>query len=188
MKKGEKELRMYGFVPYQLSGIQAGIQFGHSVVEYSLKYGETEMYKEWAKYWKTFIILNGGTSNSGDKSYYDYPNFRGNMETIADTLEDIGNVKFAKFYEPDLNYMLSGICLIVDERVFDYEKYPDIPYPKKPWLNKLDSNPDYEPTEQEEISYKWLVDERFSRQSDVLGSKTNAQLREFLRSYRLAQN
>jgi len=27
---------MYGLVPYNISPIQAGIQFGHSVVEYSL--------------------------------------------------------------------------------------------------------------------------------------------------------
>ena len=29
------ELRMYGFVPYNLSPIQQGIQYGHAVVEYS---------------------------------------------------------------------------------------------------------------------------------------------------------
>ena len=28
------ELRMYGFVPYNISPIQQAIQFGHAVVEY----------------------------------------------------------------------------------------------------------------------------------------------------------
>jgi hypothetical protein len=30
------EYRMYGLVPYNLSPIQQGIQFGHGVIEYSL--------------------------------------------------------------------------------------------------------------------------------------------------------
>ena len=31
--KNDLEYRMYGFVPYNLSPIQQGIQFGHAVVE-----------------------------------------------------------------------------------------------------------------------------------------------------------
>ena len=31
---GRLELRMYGLVPYNISPIQQGIQFGHAVVEY----------------------------------------------------------------------------------------------------------------------------------------------------------
>ena len=59
----ELKYRMYGLVNYQLSGIQKGIQFGHAVVEYGLKYFNTDEYKRWANFDKTFIILNGGTTN-----------------------------------------------------------------------------------------------------------------------------
>ena len=31
------ELRMYGLVPYNISPIQQGIQFGHAVIEYGQK-------------------------------------------------------------------------------------------------------------------------------------------------------
>ena len=37
MIKDKLELRMYGLVNYQLTGIQKGIQFLHAVVEYQLE-------------------------------------------------------------------------------------------------------------------------------------------------------
>ena len=38
------ELRMYGFVPYNISEIQKAIQFGHAVVEYGLENFHTNEY------------------------------------------------------------------------------------------------------------------------------------------------
>ena len=66
------ELRMYGMVPYNISPIQQGIQFGHAVVDYGqrMKYlGEhnqslNTQYNDWADNYKTFIILSGGTTNN----------------------------------------------------------------------------------------------------------------------------
>ena len=59
------EYRMYGLVPYNISPIQQGIQFGHAVVEYMLNFPvDLRVYKDtkkWAEEDKTFIILNGGT-------------------------------------------------------------------------------------------------------------------------------
>jgi hypothetical protein len=112
------ELRMYGFVPYNISEIQKGIQFGHAVVEYGLNHFHTNTYLDWAKYHKTFIILNGGTSNHVDSEYV------GSMETILEELKS-NDVTLATFNEPDLNDMLSGIVFIIDERVFNRKKYPD---------------------------------------------------------------
>ena len=43
------ELRMYGFVNYQLTGIQMGIQFSHALVEYSLENSHSDDYLDWAK-------------------------------------------------------------------------------------------------------------------------------------------
>ena len=63
------ELRMYGMVNYQLTGIQMGIQFLHAVSDYGqlvkkLKGEELKKYDDWADNWKTVILLNGGTTNN----------------------------------------------------------------------------------------------------------------------------
>jgi len=63
--KGEHELRCYTFTIYQLSSIQQGIQAGHAAVELMLKYPRTDVFalnsvNEWAHYWKTMVLLNGG--------------------------------------------------------------------------------------------------------------------------------
>jgi len=119
------ELRMYGFVPYNISEIQKAIQFGHSVVEYGQmakhnlnKTTIGELYDDWADNWKTFIILNGGTSNHVDAEY------TGSMESILEELKT-NNVTLSTFNEPDLNDMLSAITFIIDERVFNRKDYPD---------------------------------------------------------------
>lgn len=131
------ELRMYGIVPYNISDIQKAIQFGHAVVEYGQmvkKTGDTELYDDWADNWKTFIILNGGTSNHSVNRYHD-GEFTGSMETNLATLDEIG-IPNATFNEPDLNDMLSAVVFIVDERVFNRKKYPDLG--DWIWANKSD--------------------------------------------------
>ena len=141
------ELRMYGIVPYNISDIQKGIQFGHGVVEYGqmvkrekpdVEFLETNgqrinnlmtptissLYNDWADNWKTFIILNGGTSNHSQNRYHE-GEFTGTMEGHLVTLDEIG-IPNATFYEPDLNDMLSAVVFIVDERVFNRKKYLDL--------------------------------------------------------------
>ena len=119
------ELRMYGFVPYNISEIQKAIQFGHAVVEYGLENFHTNEYLDWAKYWKTFIILNGGTSNHSMNRYHQTEDeYVGSMETILETLKE-NDVKVGTFFEPDLNDMLSAIVFIIDERVFNRKVYLD---------------------------------------------------------------
>lgn len=121
------EKRMYSLVMYQLNGRQAGIQSAHSNIEYSNKYGKDEDYIDWATKWKTVILLNGGTSNSGKESYYDYSPIKGSMEKHLDTLNEIG-IKVVPFYEPDMNYCLTSMSFIVDERVFNKDTYPDFKF------------------------------------------------------------
>lgn len=110
---------MYGFVPYNISEIQKGIQFGHAVVEYAQKFFNTEAYQRWATKDKTFIILNGGTFNDGVEDGQEY----GSMEQIYADLNS-RELPLAYFREPDLNNGLSGIVLLADERVYDWKKYP----------------------------------------------------------------
>ena len=115
------ELRMYGFVPYQLMGIQSGIQFGHAVIEYSRMVldmpGLEEQYNEWADKWKTFIVLNGGNTNDSE-------DYKGTMQLHRDALKE-NSIPYAEFRELDLGNQLLGVCFLCDERVFNYKKYPD---------------------------------------------------------------
>jgi len=169
----EYELRMYGLVNYQLSDIQKGIQFGHAVVEYISTYKDDPQCNDWVKNWKTFIILNGGTTNNRlvkrilfgpisipytvdeDGCHIGMAPF-GTMNKHSDLLE-LNGIKIAKFFEPDLGDQLTSIVFIVDERVFNLDKYPD-----------MSPGDDYD---------KWL--------NNIGGSK-NEFLRTFLRNFKLA--
>jgi len=134
------QYRLYGLVPYNLSPIQQGIQFGHAVVEYSLLYSNTPEYQEWARNHKTFIILNGGTTNTN-------PLRLGTLNQHASALRMLGQIdKAAVFYEPDLGDQLTAVVFLVDERVFDRETWPDysgptyengVPYEEEFWNWKI---------------------------------------------------
>ena len=63
MTKQPLELRMYFFVPYQLRGIQQAIQAGHAALEYARKFKDDKQFINFVNNWKTWIILNGGTTN-----------------------------------------------------------------------------------------------------------------------------
>ena len=157
--KGEKlELRMYGLVPYQLSEIQAGIQFGHAVVEYGLKNNTVE-YKDWAKNWKTFIVLNGGTTNLSQTN-------PGTLNKHLKELKSMG-VKVATFHEPDLGDQLTSVVFILDERVFNKKKYPDY----EDWL--IENN--LEPSKKE--FGNWLI---------FMGGYKNMTIRSFVSKFKLA--
>lgn len=118
------EKRMYFLVMYNLSPIQQGIQAGHASDEYKLKYGKDAEYLDFLKNWKTWIVLNGGTSNDGITGKYQNRYF-GSMELHYKELMK-NKIKCAKFHEPDLNNSLSAIAFLVDERVFNREDYPDL--------------------------------------------------------------
>jgi hypothetical protein len=59
----EPELRMYFFVPYNISPIQQAIQAGHAALEYADKYASDEIFIKFVREHKTWVILNGGTTN-----------------------------------------------------------------------------------------------------------------------------
>lgn len=170
------ELRMYGLVAYQLSGtIHAGIQYGHSVVRYGRVYN-TEEYKDWADNYQTFIILSGGSTNLN-------PDRLGTLNQHLQTIKDNG-ITCQDFYEPDLGDQLTAVCFIVDERVFNREKYPDF----EDWVC----------VEMEDISYfkgnsnfysivKDLKNsETYNKWVKFIGGDKNLFLREFLKNFRLA--
>lgn len=180
------ELRMYGFVPYNISEIQKGIQFGHAVVEYGLDNFNTSEYLDWAKSWKTFIILNGGTSNHSINRYNE-EEYIGSMESLLEELNS-NDVTLATFFEPDLNDMLSAIVFIIDERVFNRKKHLDFGdwfmannfsylqdnmiQPSKLERMRLEGYFESTDDEEEKKLYKQWI--------DSVGGKKNVFLRDFL--------
>jgi hypothetical protein len=121
MEEKQLELRMYFFVPYNISPIQQAIQAGHAALEYADKYGGEEQFIKFVRENKTWVILNGGTTNSGRDFSGEVI---GSLDQIGDAL--IANdIQFSYFQEPDLNDALTALCFICDERVFNKKDYPD---------------------------------------------------------------
>ena len=108
------EYRLYFFVPYNISDIQKGIQAGHAALEYANFLGSNYEYLQFIKNDKTWIILNGGTTN--DET--------GDLNNIMSLLHE-NDINYTFFREPDLNNALTAICFLADERVWNKEKYPD---------------------------------------------------------------
>ena len=169
------EYRMYGLVPYNLSPIQQGIQFGHAVVEYqqnvrNLPPHET-IYNKWAQKDKTFIILNGGTTNINPEK----------LGTLNQNLAALyfNGVLTSEFYEPDLGDQLTAVVFLVDERVFNRELYPEFQEEKLPYgVRKPSKKAEIELEERNEANYQKFVEK--------IGGPKNAFLREFLKPLRLA--
>jgi hypothetical protein len=133
MKENNEEkqlaLRMYFFVPYNISPIQQAIQAGHAALEYADKFGGEELFIKFVREHKTWVILNGGTTNQNR----DFDGIaQGTLNQIADQLLE-NEIDFSYFIEPDLNDALTALCFIADERVFNREDYPDFVN----WLLKI---------------------------------------------------
>lgn len=99
------ELRMYSLVLYQLSGIQAGIQSGHSNDEYAncSEGDEYDRYIDWRENHKTVMVMNGGSSSML-------------IETV-NTLRDQG-IQVTGFREPDLFNEYTSFSFLLDEKYF----------------------------------------------------------------------
>jgi len=192
--KGEFELRMYYFTIYQLAGMQGGIQSGHSGLRYARKYGNDPQYLDFIDNWETSIVLNGGTTNWRfvDNMYV------GDINNIASVLH-YANIKYMLFLEPDLNEALSAVCFLVDERVFNKEKYPDFddwfdPEADKnakllEWHNTFDKYHDSEFIHN--LFNEWYSGDlqrakRYDEWVDMIGGEKNVILRELLKDKRLA--
>lgn len=133
METSEKHYRMYCLAERHLSSIQKAIQSAHVVVEYSLKYGDMFDYKKWAEVDKTLIVLDGGC----------VPDLIEYEEILSQF-----NYPFAVFKEPDLGGILTCVCFIADDRIYDYknwgtsfDNFAELVYPAKAqydtWLNDI---------------------------------------------------
>ena len=167
----QRAYRMYVIVTYNISEIQKGIQFVHAVVEYGLLYGETRSYQDWAIKDKTFIILNGGTTNTGKDNNFEYT---GTLNEIKERIHEFG-INYATFYEPDLGDQLTAVVFLLDDRVWDKKKFPDYAGPNF-WGG---DNQAHHST----LEYKrWL--ETISRDESI--ARKIVELRNFIKDYRLA--
>lgn len=169
------EYRMYGLVPYNMSPIQQGIQFGHAVVDYSRTVNGIEphdsIYNKWADKDKTFIILNGGTTNTNTERL-------GTLNQHMNTLY-ANSVLHQPFYEPDLGDQLTAICFLVDERVWSKELYPDFIKETLPWSRN-------KPSEKAKLALEETNNKNYEAWVEKVGGEKNAFLREFLKGFRLA--
>lgn len=177
MDTKELELRLYGLTPYQLNGRQIGIQFGHSAIEYAVDVIDillkniidaeiikvADNYITWARKYKTFIILNGGNTNTNEDRL-------GTLNQHLQTLKD-NNIFCSSFYEPDLGDQLTAVNFLADERVFKKEDYPDF----EDWYSLNESS--ITSLEYPIVYKEWV---------DFVGGEKNVFLREFLKQFRLA--
>jgi hypothetical protein len=160
---------MYFFVPYNISDIQKGIQAGHAALEYAHTYDNTPEYRAFIENDKTWIILNGGTTSCVPPI--------GDMNNIWQQLNN-ANIHFSCFHEKDLNDALTAICFIADERVWDFENYPDYDgnVYEKSWVMRMGAMPALQ-IEPEEIYKDWV---------EFIGGDKNVFLRSLIRDKSLA--
>lgn len=116
---------MYFLTMYNISEIQKAIQAGHAQQEYCNMFGDSPEFKQWAFHDKTWMVMNGGTSNRSGINIYNNEINIGSMEKHFDKLK-LNNIPVACFHEPDLNNAMSAIAFLVGEKCWDKEKYPDI--------------------------------------------------------------
>jgi len=116
------EMRMYFFVPYNISEIAKGIQAGHSCLRYARLFSaENPEVWDFVDNHETWIILNGGTMNETR----DFEGkVEGTMNQIADDLQK-NDIQFSYFIEPDMNNGLSALCFLCNEQVFNREDFPN---------------------------------------------------------------
>jgi hypothetical protein len=201
MYNNNLELRMYGLVPYQLMGIQQGIQYGHATDEFALRVikslmgngnvpkEDIERYVDWLENWKTYIVLNGGTTNNRIEN----GSYVGTLNNHRETLDKNG-IFNVSFNEPDLGDQLTGVVFIVDERVFlksERNKYVYLDF--EDWVFE-NPNPYISTLKRTD---KWIIKslrentkktdpDYYNKWVEYMGGEKNVFLRDFLKDFRLA--
>ena len=124
MEKTDLKYKLYCLVNYQFAGtVHAGIQAFHAGIEYSNDFGDTPEWYEFSRKTKAVVFLNGGTTNSSGIDVWGGVCI-GSMQDHIEKLKN-NNINYSCFFEPDINNALTSISFLVDERVWDKEKYPD---------------------------------------------------------------
>lgn len=160
---------MYVLVERHLSSIDKGIQAAHAIANYSQilqaqkNFEKRKNYLKWIKNDKTIILLNGGTAIE--------------LEEIYNKLIE-KDIYCKKFVEPDLNNLITAIAILVDERVYNKEKYPDYDKWKTPSAIFQDFFLKMSISKENEIGKDWVK---------FIGGENNAFLRQLLTTKQLAR-
>ena len=125
MNKQNLEQRMYCLVLRHLSPINKGIQCTHACEQYGEFFRNEADYRKYIEEDKTLIMLEGGSSID--------------MYIIEEKLIQKG-VQFYAFKEPDLMNLTTAICFLADERIWNFEQYPDIKSTFEIITNSVESN------------------------------------------------
>lgn len=149
----ELQYKMYAFVLYQLSDKQKGIQAQHAISRYGHKFKDDPAFISWVTKDETTIILTPGGSIQMEDTLFQLLN---------------NNIEVVKFHEPDLDKIMTAYCFLVDERVWNREKYPD----PEPGFG--------------EILKGLLRQPGPSALEKLVGTKQNVFLRSFLPQFKLA--
>jgi hypothetical protein len=181
------KLRMYFFVPYNISPIQQAIQAGHAALKYVRRFS-TDFVWNFIDFHQTWVILNGGTTNF-DEDMEGIP--LGTINQIVTGLAQ-HDIDFSYFQEPDLNNALTAICFICDERVFNKTDYPDFidyildvkMFPES--KANMDRQNIYELKKKTLEELEQLFPEYYKQWVRFVGGVKNVFLRELLRDKRLA--
>lgn len=184
------EKRMYFLTPYQLIGMQKGIQSLHAALEYVMRFKDSkdaDILWEFIRDWKTVIVLNGGTTNDGHEVYdaktQTMVPYFGTMQQDLKLLHEHA-ISHTVFREPDLNNSILSICLIADERVFNKKDYPDFYFPTyKTWLDC----PGITDTVLDRDKYNKLKDQEYVQYVKKVGSDI-ACLKQILNTKEKASN
>ncbi len=125
-------------------------------------------YASFLQYDKTWIILNGGTTRDNE-----HIGTIGTMNEIRVFLLK-NYIPHSAFNEPDLNYALTALCFLADERVWNKEKYPDY---REDLVDIILSGYSEE---------KIINKEKYNQWCDLIGGSKNVFLRELIKDKRLA--
>lgn len=164
--------------------MQKGIQAGHAALEYANTYGRTEEYIQFIKHDKTWIVLDGGTSRDFASSVAQGLE-GGDLNLTAVELSSL-KIDHAVFREPDLNFAMTAICFLADERVWNKETYPDFREYLMQGYEHMNESYNHVVKALENNKLEVVYSEQYKLWMEQIGGDNNLYLRDLLRNKRLA--
>jgi hypothetical protein len=167
--------RMYFFVPYFLSDKQKGIHAGSAALNYAINHNDEKL-KNFIHYDNVWVILDTGGTNDGH-----FGGERGDMQNLYESIRDRG-IDHAIFMSTDINSGLSAICILVDERMWNLESYPDFSVYMQDKVETLEYIKAFKngPCAYEQVSDTFP--EHFDTWLELIGGENGLFLRELIRS------
>lgn len=125
-----EELRLYGLINMHCEGIHAGIQAAHAIANLASiatkrpDANSSKLYNNWFERDQTIILKNGGNHKSMT-SLMDYKTIGAYTPVSLKHAAEILELPIAGFVEPNLNYALTAIALVVPMSILTWEQPPN---------------------------------------------------------------